>query len=84
MYLCRCSKSTQKEYFNCSTYRKKSRSLCTSHQITVEAVEYIVLKDIQRVLAMAKESEKDFVDMLLTAQSTEIRKDLSAKTKECE
>ncbi len=29
MYLCRCSKSTQKEYFNCSTYRKKSKSICT-------------------------------------------------------
>ncbi len=84
MYLCRCSKSTQKEYFNCSTYRKKSKSLCTSHQITVEAVEHIVLKDLQRVFGMAKANEKEFVDMLQTAKSKEIRKDLSAKTKECD
>ncbi len=84
MYLCRCSKSTQKEYFNCSTYRKKSKSLCTSHQITVEAVEHIVLTDLQRVLGMAKDNEKEFVDMLQTAKSKEIRKDLSAKTKECD
>lgn len=84
MYLCRCSKSTQKEYFNCSTYRKKSKSLCTSHQITVEAVEHIVLTDLQRVLGMAKDNEKEFVDMLQTAKSKEIRKDLSAKMKECD
>lgn len=84
MYLCRCSKSTQKEYFNCSTYRKKSKSLCTSHQITVEAVEYIVLKDLQRVLGMAKDNEKEFVGMLQTAMSKEIRRDLTAKTKECD
>lgn len=84
MYLCRCSKSTQKEYFNCSTYRKKSKSLCTSHQITVEAVEYIVLTDLQRVLGMAKENEKEFVGMLQTAMSKEIRRDLTAKTKECD
>lgn len=84
MYLCRCSKSTQKEYFNCSTYRKKSISLCTSHQITVEAVEHIVLQDLQRVLGMAKDNEEEFVGMLQTAMSKEIRKDLAAKTKECE
>lgn len=84
MYLCRCSKSTQKEYFNCSTYRKKSKSLCTSHQITVEVVEYIVLTDLQRVLGMAKENEKEFVGMLQTAMSKEIRRDLTAKTKECD
>ncbi len=84
MYLCRCSKSMQKEYFNCSTYRKKSKSLCSSHQITVEAVEHIVLTDLQRVLGMAKDNEKQFVDMLQTAKSKEIRRDLSAKTKECD
>ena len=84
MYLCRCSKSTQKEYFNCSTYRKKSKSLCTSHQITVEAVEHIVLTNLQRVLGMAKDNEKQFVNMVQTAKSKEIRKDLSAKTKECD
>ena len=39
MYLCRCTTMKQKEYFNCSTYRKKKKSLCTSHQITVEAIE---------------------------------------------
>lgn len=82
MYLCRCSKSTQKEYFNCSTYRKKSKSLCSSHQITVEAVEHIVLTDLKRVLGMARENEKEFVEMLQSHSDKELRKELSAKTKE--
>lgn len=38
MYLCRCTTMKQKEYFNCSTYRKKKKKYCTSHQITVEAL----------------------------------------------
>ena len=50
----------------------------------VEAVEYIVLTDLQRVLGMAKENEKEFVGMLQTAMSKEIRRDLTAKTKECD
>ena len=29
--------------------RKKKKKLCTSHQITVEAIEYIVLNDLKRV-----------------------------------
>lgn len=84
MYLCRHAKATQKDYFNCSTYRKKSRTLCTAHTITVEAIEYIVLTDLQRVLGMAKDNEKEFVEMLQTATTKEIRRDLSAKARECD
>lgn len=43
MYLCRCSTTKQKEYSNCSSYRKQKKSTCTSHQITVKAIEEIVL-----------------------------------------
>ena len=84
MYLCRCSKSKQKDYFNCSTYRKKTKHLCTSHQITVEAVEHLVLTDLQRVLAAARANEKQFAEMLFSVQSKETKKALAAKAKECE
>lgn len=62
MYLCRCTTMTQKGYFNCSTYRKMKVKLCTSHQITVEAVETLVLEDLRRVTAYAKQHEKKFLD----------------------
>ena len=84
MYLCRCTTMKQKEYFNCSTYRKKSKSLCSSHQITVEAVEHIVLTDLQRVLGMFRENEKQFVEMLQRQVNRETQKELLLKTKEYE
>ena len=84
MYLCRCSKSKQKDYFNCSTYRKKTKHLCTSHQITVEAVEHLVFTDLQRILAAARANEKQFAEMLSSVQSKETKKALTAKAKECE
>ena len=84
MYLCRCTTMKQKEYFNCSTYRKKKKSLCSSHQITVAAIEGIVLADLQRVFSMAKEHEKDFLSMLQSNADRESRKKLSAYAQEKE
>ena len=84
MYLCRCTTMKQKEYFNCSTYRKKSKSLCTSHQITVEAVGHIVLTDLQRVLGQYQSDEKRFVELLQNQVQKETRKELMLKTKEYE
>ncbi len=84
MYLCRCTTMKQKEYFNCSTYRKKKKSLCSSHQITVEAIEGIVLADLQRVFAMAKEHEKEFLSMLQSNADKESRKLLAAYAQEKE
>ncbi len=84
MYLCRCTTMKQKEYFNCSTYRKKKKSFCTSHQITVEAVEKIVLADLQRVFSMAKEHEKEFLSMLQSNADKESRKKLAAYAQEKE
>ncbi len=84
MYLARCVTMKQKEYFNCSTYRKKKKNLCSSHQITVEAIEKIVLADLQRVFSMAKEHEKDFFSMLQSNADRESRKLLTAYAQEKE
>ena len=84
MYLCRCSTTKRKEYFNCSTYRKKSKSLCTSHQIKVEAIEHIVLTDLQRVLGQYQTDEKRFVGTLHSQVQKENRKELAQKAKELE
>lgn len=84
MYLCRCTTSKQKPYFNCSTYRKKTRHLCSSHQITVDAVEKIVLSDLRRVFAMAKEREKEFLSLLQSNAEKEGRKQLAAQRLEKE
>lgn len=84
MYLCRCTTMKQKEYFNCSTYRKKSKNLCTSHQITVEAVEHFVLVNLQRVLAFARDYEREFLEIIRNENEKELRKKLSSQTRELE
>lgn len=84
MYLCRCTTMKQKEYFNCSTYRKKKKNLCTSHQITVESIEHFVLTNLQRLLAFTKEYEKEFIALLTRNQEQVSKKTLLAKTRELE
>ncbi len=84
MYLCRCTTMKQKEYFNCSTYRKKKKKTCTSHQITVEAVEHFVLTNLQRVLSFAKEYESEFISLLTRNDEQASKKALLTKTRELE
>ena len=84
MYLCRCTTMKQKEYFNCSTYRKKKKKLCTSHQITVEAIEHIVLNDLKRVFECIKTNEQDFLNAIRFNVSKESRKTMLLKTQELE
>ncbi|WP_251545879.1 DUF4368 domain-containing protein [Pumilibacter intestinalis] len=86
MYLNRCKEYKQydKARFVCGTYRKgtaKNRG-CTSHSITLDAVEQIVLADLQRVLAMAKTNEKEFAELLQSNYNKEAKRDLTAKAKE--
>ena len=84
MYLCRCTTMKQKEYFNCSSYRKKKKATCTSHQITVEAVEHFVLNNLQRVLAFAKDYEQVFLEIVRNENEKELRKKLQSQTRELE
>ena len=86
MYLNRCKEYKQydKARFVCGTYRKgtaKNRG-CTAHSITLDAVEQIVLADLQRVLAMAKTNEKEFAELLQSNYNKEAKRDLTAKSKE--
>lgn len=84
MYLCRCTTMKQKEYFNCSTYRKKSKSLCSSHQITVEAIENILLEDLKYTISYARENEGKFLDYLIKKSDQASEKEMAIKKKEAE
>ncbi len=70
--------------FLCSSYRKKKKSTCTSHRISLRALEKIVLADLQRAFSMAKEHEKDFLSMLQNNADRESKKLLSTYTQEKE
>lgn len=82
MYLCRCSTTKQKEYFNCSSYRKQKKSTCTSHQITVEAIEEIVLSYLKRVSDFVIDHEGDFVDIAIQHSRLLSRKEVAKKARQ--
>ncbi len=82
MYLCRCTTMKQKEYFNCSTYRKKKKGLCTSHQITVEAIEELVLSYLQRVSAFILDHEHDFIDVAIRHSELLSKKEVNKRARD--
>ena len=79
MYLCRSSTMKQKEYFNCSSYRKQKKSTCTSHQITVGAIEEIVLSYLKRVSDFVIDHEGDFLDIAIQHSRLLSRKEVAKK-----
>lgn len=83
MYLNR-HRGSEKDAFNCASYRKEKERTCTSHYITLHAIEDIVLYDLQRVLGMAKGRETEFVSMLQEKNKRMTKSDLSEKAKECD
>ena len=83
MYLNR-HRGSEKDAFNCASYRKEKERTCTSHYITLHAIEDIVLYDLQRVLGMAKGRETEFVSMLQEKNKKMTKSDLSEKAKECD
>lgn len=59
-------KSTPKhrEYFVCSTYRKVKGG-CSSHQIRNIIEEELLLEDLQKIVAFAKNHESEFVRLVM-------------------
>ena len=53
-----------REHFVCSTYRKVKGG-CSSHQIRNIIVEELLLDDLQKVVAFAKNHEADFVELVM-------------------
>ena len=82
MYLCRCTTMKQKEYFNCSTYRKKKRKYCTSHQITVEALAVLIQDDLRRTIYFAQQQREMFLQTLRKNAATRTEKELKEYSKE--
>ena len=53
----------ESEYYSCSRYKNKLTG-CTSHRINRMALERLVLEDLQRVTAFAKEREAEFTALV--------------------
>lgn len=73
----------KKEYFVCSTYRKKKGG-CSSHQIRNIVVEKLLLQQIQAVTAFARNHEDEFVTLVTQKSERELDKQIRDSRKELE
>ncbi|MBQ0099519.1 MAG: recombinase family protein [Firmicutes bacterium] len=78
MYLCRCTSMNQKEYFNCSTYRKKKKKYCTSHQITAHTVLDLIKNDLQYTIKFANENKEVFLNILKERTEVKNKRELAS------
>lgn len=82
MYLCRCTTMKQKEYFNCSSYRKNLKRTCTSHQITAHVVEEMIADDLRFTVRFANEQKEQFLEILKRNADVSEKKMLNANLRE--
>ena len=74
LYHCRSVTLTaEQKFYTCASYR--TRKKCTAHYIRAEVLEQLVLQNLQRVMAYAKDDEDQFVRQVmqnkLSARRTE-------------
>ena len=72
-----------KDHYRCSSYKHDS-STCTSHYITDEALQVIVIENIQRVISYIKSYEDLFIKEQLAKSTQDELKHISKNKKELE
>lgn len=72
-----------KDHYRCSSY-KHDTSLCTSHYISDEILQVIVLENIQRVISYVKSYEDLFIQEQLAKSTQDELKQISKNKKELE
>ena len=82
MYLCRCSTVKQAEYFNCSSYRKKKKKTCLSHQITAHSVKDMIRDDIRYTIRFAQDNKERFLEILKSRSEAKTKRELNQSLKE--
>lgn len=72
-----------KDHYRCSSYKKNS-SLCTSHWITDEVLQSLVLENIQKVVSYMKNYEDLFIQEQLAKSTQDQLKQIAKNKKELE
>ncbi len=73
-----------KENFVCANYRKKTKAACSSHQIRNVVIERLLLEDLRRVTAFAKNHEEEFVRLVTDSTSRSLNREMKDNRKEYE
>ncbi len=73
--------SASYNHFTCRTYKKDGEA-CTSHYIRECVLDEVVLEDLRRVTAMAREHSEEFAAYIGSRQSAEIQWEIRKQEKE--
>ena len=73
--------SADYNHFTCRTYKKDGEA-CTAHYIRECILDEIVLEDLRRVTAEAREQPQEFAEYLNSKQSAELQKEIRRPEKE--
>lgn len=73
--------SASYNHFTCRTYKKDGES-CTGHYIRECVLDEVVLEDLRRVTAMARERPEEFAAYIGSRQSDEIQREIRRQEKE--
>ena len=73
--------SADYNHFTCRTYKKDGEA-CTAHYIRECILDEIVLEDLRRVTAEAREQPQEFAEYLNSKQSAELQKEIRRLEKE--
>ena len=73
--------SADYNHFTCRTYKKDGKA-CTAHYIRECILDEIVLEDLRRVTAEAREHPQEFAEYLNSKQSAELQKEIRRLEKE--
>lgn len=72
----------EQEIFVCAKYRKHRG--CTPHQIHNVQVEGILIRELRRITAYAREHEDDFIRLVTKQSETELNRQLCSSNRELE
>ena len=62
--------------FTCRTYKKEGSEVCTAHYIRECVLDEVILEDLRRVTAMAREQTREFAEYIGGRQSAEIQREI--------
>ena len=68
--------------FTCRTYKKEGSEVCTAHYIRECVLDEVILEDLRRVTAMAREHTREFAEYIGSRQSAEIQREIRRMERE--
>ncbi len=68
--------------FTCRTYKKEGAEVCTAHYIRECVLDEVILEDLRRVTAMAREHTRESAEYIGSRQSAEIQQEIRRQERE--